>query len=77
MTSKGQSENFKKMSWDNPVFPRAAKNTIGFFVQFFLSYVTVAGGCVIYMNFGVKFLVSLTYDFGAKNQKYFSLKEYC
>ena len=44
--SKGLSENSKKMSWDDPVFPRAAKNSIGFFVQFFLSYPTVVGGSV-------------------------------
>ena len=37
MTSKGHSENLKKMSWDNPVFPIDTKNSIGFFVQFFLS----------------------------------------
>ena len=36
-TTKGLTENFKKMSWDNPVFPIDTKNTIGFFVQFFLS----------------------------------------
>ena len=36
-TSKGLTENSKKMSWDNPVFPIDTKNTIGFFVQFFLS----------------------------------------
>ena len=36
-TSKGLSENSKKMSWDNPVFPIDTKNSIGFFVQFFLS----------------------------------------
>ena len=35
-TSKGLSENLKKMSWDNPVSPIDAKNSIGFFVQFFL-----------------------------------------
>ena len=35
-TSKGHSENLKKMSWDNPVSPIDAKNSIGFFVQFFL-----------------------------------------
>ena len=34
-TSKGLSENSKKMSWDNPVFPIYTKNSIGFFVQFF------------------------------------------
>ena len=34
------------MSWDDPIFPRAAKNSIGFFVQFFLSYPTVVGGSV-------------------------------
>ena len=27
---------FKKMSWDNPVFPIDTENSIGFFVQFFL-----------------------------------------
>ena len=36
MTSKGPSENLKKMSWDNPVFPIDAKNSVGFFVAFFL-----------------------------------------
>ena len=36
-TSKGLSENSKKMSWVNPVSPIDAKNSIGFFVQFFLS----------------------------------------
>ena len=36
-TSKGLSENLKKMSWDHPVFPIDARNSIGFFVQFFLS----------------------------------------
>ena len=35
-TSKGPSENLKKMSWDNPVSPIDAKNSIGFFVSFFL-----------------------------------------
>ena len=34
-TSKGLSENSKKMSWDNPVFPIRTKNSIGFFVHFF------------------------------------------
>ena len=34
MTSKGLSENLKKMSWDNPVFSIDAKNSIGFFVPF-------------------------------------------
>ena len=29
-TSKGLSENLKKMSWDNPVSPIDAKNSIGF-----------------------------------------------
>ena len=32
------------MSWDNPVFPKAAKNSIGFLVPFFLSYPRVVGG---------------------------------
>ena len=36
MTSKGLSENLEKMSWDNPVSPIDAKNSIHFFVQFFL-----------------------------------------
>ena len=36
-TSKGLSENLKKMSWDHPVFPIDARNSIGFFVQFFWS----------------------------------------
>ena len=31
--SKGQSENFKKMSWDNPVSPIDAKNSTGLFVS--------------------------------------------
>ena len=35
-TSKGLSENSKKISWVNPVSPIDAKNSIGFFVQFFL-----------------------------------------
>ena len=34
-TSKGLSENLKKMSWHNPVSPIEAKNSIPFFVQFF------------------------------------------
>ena len=33
---KGPTENLKKMSWDNPVFPIDAKNSINFFVPFFL-----------------------------------------
>ena len=33
---RSQSENLKKMSWDNPVCPIDAKNSIGFFVVFFL-----------------------------------------
>ena len=36
-TSKGLTENSKKMSWDNPIFPIETKNTMVFFVQFFLS----------------------------------------
>ena len=36
-TLKGLSENLKKMSWDHPLFPIEAKNSIPFFVQFFLS----------------------------------------
>ena len=35
-TSKGLSENSKKMSWVNPVFPIDTENSIGFIVQFFL-----------------------------------------
>ena len=35
MTSKGLSENFKKMSWDSPDFPIDAKIRISFFVHFF------------------------------------------
>ena len=35
-TSKGPSENLKKMSWDNPVSPIDDKNSIGFFVAFVL-----------------------------------------
>ena len=35
-TSKGLSENSKKKSWVNPVFPIDTKNSIGFFVHFFL-----------------------------------------
>ena len=34
-TLKGQSENLKQMSWNNPVFPIDAKNSISFLVQFF------------------------------------------
>ena len=36
-TSKGPTENSKKMSWDNSVFPIDTKNSVVFFVQFFLS----------------------------------------
>ena len=42
-TSKGLSENSKKMSWDNPVFPIHTKNSIDFFVQFFLGYPGLVG----------------------------------
>ena len=35
-SSKGPSENLKKMSWHNPVYPINAKNSIPFSVQFFL-----------------------------------------
>jgi hypothetical protein len=34
-TSKGLSENLKKMSWDNPVSPIDAKNSISFLYIFF------------------------------------------
>ena len=34
-SSFGPTENLKKMSWDNPVSPIDAKNSIGFFVAFF------------------------------------------
>ena len=34
-SSFGPTENLKKMSWDNPVSPIDAKNSIGFFVPFF------------------------------------------
>ena len=34
-TSKGLSENLKKMSWDSPVSPIDAKNSIGFLGAFF------------------------------------------
>ena len=34
-SSKGQSENLKEMSWDNPFSPIDAKNSIGFFGLFF------------------------------------------
>ena len=38
------------MSWDCPVFPIDAKNSIGFLVQFFLSYAPLVGdSVVIYM----------------------------
>ena len=33
MTSKGPSENLKKMSWDNPVSPIDAKNSICFYLR--------------------------------------------
>ena len=36
----------KKMSWDCPVFPIDAKNSIGFLVQFFLSYAPLVGDSV-------------------------------
>ena len=35
MTSRGLSEIFKKMSWDNLVSPIDAKNSIGFLCHFF------------------------------------------
>jgi hypothetical protein len=47
--SKGLTENLKKISWDNPVFHRAAEKTISFFVQFFLSYPAVVGGSVVHV----------------------------
>ena len=34
-TSKGLTENSKRMSWDNPVFSIDTKNSIGFIVHFF------------------------------------------
>ena len=34
------------MSWDCPVFPIDAKNSIGFLVQFFLSYAPLVGDSV-------------------------------
>ena len=34
------------MSWDCPVFPIDAKNSIGFLVQFFLSYTPLVGDSV-------------------------------
>ena len=45
-TSKGPSENFKKMSWHNPVSPIDAKNSIPFFVQFFLGEPGLVGDSV-------------------------------
>ena len=42
-------ENLKILSWDNPVSPIDAKNSISFFVQFFRGYIRVLGGSV-YMN---------------------------
>ena len=44
--SKGLSENFKKMSWDNPISPIDAKNSIVFFVQFFLGQPGLVGDSV-------------------------------
>ena len=44
--SKGQSENLKKVSWDNPVSPIDAKNSIGFFVQLFLGQPGALGDSV-------------------------------
>ena len=46
MTLKGLSANFKKMSWDNPVSPIDAKNSIGFFVQFLLGQPGLLGDSV-------------------------------
>ena len=46
MTSKGPTENLKKMSWDNPIFPIDTKNSIGFFGQFFLSQPGLLGDSV-------------------------------
>ena len=34
-SSFGPTENLKKMSWDNPVSPIDAKNSIGFFLSNF------------------------------------------
>ena len=45
-TSKGPTENLKKMSWDNPIFPMDAKNSIGFFVPFFLGWPGLVGDSV-------------------------------
>ena len=42
-------ENLKILSWDNPVSPIDAENSISFFVQFFRGYIRVLGGSV-YMN---------------------------
>ena len=45
-TSKGPSENLKRMSWDNLVSPIDAKNSISFFVPFFLGWPGLLGDSV-------------------------------
>ena len=45
-TLKGLSENSKKISWVNPVFPKDTKNSIGFCVQFFLGQDVLVGDSV-------------------------------
>ena len=45
-TSKGLSENSKKMSWDNPVLPIDTENSSSFFVQFFLNQPRLVGDSV-------------------------------
>ena len=46
-TSKGPTENSKKMLWDNLVFPIDTKNSIGFFVPFFWGQPGLVGDSVI------------------------------
>ena len=45
-SSFGPTENLKKMSWDNPVSPIDAKNSISFLVPFFRISPALLGGSV-------------------------------
>ena len=48
--SKGLGENFFKMSWDNPVSPIDAKNSIVFFCELFLGYPGLLGDIVFHIG---------------------------
>ena len=45
-TSKGLSENSKKMSWVNPILPIDTENSISFIVQFFWGQARLVGESV-------------------------------